>query len=191
MRRDSGLGSADRHRAAKHGFTMIELTLVSFVLMITVFFFAQSIGSAATVGDVNRETRIALDAANQTLETLRGEEEFSEVFAIYNADPGDDPVVNAPGAGFSVAGLQPTYDDPDGLVGEIVFPAVVDLGGQMVLRESVVNAKLGMPRDLNVDGDLLDDLTNDYRVLPVLVRLRWRGASGVRSIEVQTLLSEL
>ena len=163
--------------------------IVASVLLLALVMFSQSMGSAAKLGGVNRETRLALDAARETIETLQGEERFADVFALYNADPGDDPTAGAPGPGFAVFGLDPADDDPDGMVGEIVFPTA-DALGQLVLRESVVDEALGMPRDLNADGDLLDDLTDDYRLLPVLVRLRWKGATGVRSIEAQTFLAD-
>lgn len=176
--------------ARRGGFTLLELMLVVSVLLFALLMFSQSMGSAAKLGDVNRETRIALDAARERIEILRGEEDFSTVFALYNDDPSDDPLAGAPGSGFTVFGLDPADDDGDGMVGEILFPTA-DSFGQLVLRESIEDEALGMPRDLNADGDLLDDLTDDYRILPVLVRLRWKGRTGVRSMEVQTLLADL
>jgi hypothetical protein len=47
-----------------------------------------------------------------------------------------------------------------------------------------------MPRDLNLDGDALDaDVTGDFGMLPVAVRLRWRAPSGtIQRYEVSTIL---
>jgi len=50
---------------------------------------------------------------------------------------------------------------------------------------------MGMPRDLDGDGDVeVVDVSGNYRLLPVVVRLRWRGFSGERSMEAQTLIAD-
>ena len=95
------------------------------------------------------------------------------IWALYNADPADDPggAGTAPGAAFDVAGLAPQLGDPDGMVGQVVFPEVAG-----ALREDVADERLGAPRDLNLDGAV--DAANhagDYRVLDrVPVRFRCR-----------------
>lgn len=184
------LGRRQAADATRDGFTVIELMLVMGVVLLSLLLFSQSIGSAAQLGDVNRETRIALEAANRAVETLRGEDEFGQVFALYNHDQADDPFAGAPGPDFAVEGLEPRAGDTDGFVGEYVFPAFFD-GAGLVVSEAVVDEALGMPRDLNADGDTLDQFTNDYVLLPVLVRLSWQGESGPRTLEVLTLISEL
>jgi len=168
----------------------VELLLVVSVLVVAFLALSQSLVASMALTRVNRESALATDALRQTVEVLQGVEDFSQVFALYNADPADDPGP-APGAGFAVAGLQPTDDDPDGLVGEIVFPAADGATG-LVLREDLDLPELGMPRDLNGDGDALDVLgpADEIRLLPVLVRLRWMGASGERTAEVRTLLAD-
>ena len=60
------------------------------------------------------------------------------------------------------------------------------------LRESVEMEDLSMPRDLN--GDLkIDDQNHagDYIVLPVTVRVEWKGRGGDRSFEMSTMLANL
>ncbi|HVS19906.1 MAG TPA: hypothetical protein VMT18_14975, partial [Planctomycetota bacterium] len=77
--------------------------------------------------------------------------------------------------------------DPDGLPGEIVFP-----GDGVGLFEDVVFPALGMPRDLTLDDPpMIDSLDHsmDYRVLPVLVRVRWAGARGNRELMLGTTLN--
>ena len=52
------------------------------------------------------------------------------------------------------------------------------------LTDGAIGHQLGMPRDLNGDGDNTDfDVTGDARILPVLLTLRWRGKQG--TVEVQ------
>ena len=104
----------------------------------------------------------AMVAARSQLELLRGQQ-FSQVFALFNHDAGDDPAGagTAPGPGFEVPGLSPCPDDLDGLVGEIRFS---HQGPD--LRENAVDPELDMPRDLN--GDLHIDQRNhadDYHRL--------------------------
>ncbi|HEX6885421.1 MAG TPA: prepilin-type N-terminal cleavage/methylation domain-containing protein [Planctomycetota bacterium] len=174
------------------GFTMIELMIVASVLLLTLLFFSQSMGSTAALSGVNRETGLATEGAREIVERMQGTEDFARVFRLYNDYPDDDPngPGTAPGAGFAVAGLEPTDDDPDGLVGEIRFPTVPGPAGPQ-LREDVVDDALGMPRDLDGDGlppDALDK-KDTYRLLPVELTLRWKGKTGVRSIQLQTLLA--
>lgn len=173
------------------GFTMIELMIVASVLLLTLLFFSQSMGSTAALSGVNRETGLATEGAREIIERMQGAEDFADVFRLYNDYPDDDPDLpgSAPGAGFAVAGLEPTDDDPDGLVGEIRFPTVPGAAGPE-LREDIVDEALGMPRDL--DGDGLQDAIDKkgtYRLLPVELTLRWKGTTGVRSIQLQTLLA--
>jgi len=127
-------------------------------------------------------------------------EDLSQVFARYNSYPGDDPggVGTAPGSGFAVKGLTPRASDTDGMVGSVVFPGSVAafvLPGALSthqLREDTIDPLLGMPRDLNNDGviDALDH-ADDYRILPVRVRLDWRGPGGGSAFEVRTILAGL
>jgi hypothetical protein len=69
-------------------------------------------------------------------------------------------------------------------VGEIVFPLAA---GE--LREDLDEPRMGMPRDLTGEGDI-DNLDHslDYRLLPVLVRLRWLGAGGHAKFELLTVI---
>ena len=95
-----------------------------------------------------------------------------------------------PGAEFVVWGLDSADSAPEGVVGEIRFPTLAGIGG-LELREDVEDGSLGMPRDLTGDG-LVDriDHRDDYLLLPVNVTLRWKGKTGVRTLEVQTLLAD-
>jgi hypothetical protein len=70
--------------------------------------------------------------------------------------------------------------------GEIILPTVAGVG----VREDSVNPALGLPRDLNGDGAIdSDDHAQDYLLLPVTVRLTWRGPGGPRVLDVHTVLS--
>ena len=113
---------------------------------------------------------------------------YFEVFAAFNEDAADDPegAGTAPGADFAVPGLSALSSDADGMVGKIIFPTIA---GE--LREDVTDAALGMPRDLNGDG-VTDsaDHSGDFVLVPVRIRLEWRGSAGPRDMEFHTLLAD-
>jgi hypothetical protein len=143
------------------------------------------------LGRVNRETVIAQAAAQKVVEEARGVP-FSEAFACYNATAADDAAltVAARGPSFAVRGLEVVAGDPDGMCGQVIFPTVIPaVGAPEQLREDVADAALGMPRDLNSDNgtDALDH-ASDYTLLPLRVRVQWRGVSGVRTFDLETVL---
>ena len=170
------------------GFTLVELTVAISVLVIALCATASTVVSTGALNRQSHETELARKAAESMLDALRNAP-FATVFARYNSAASDDPLGpgTAPGANFAVKGLTPIHGAPGGVAGRIFFPAA---GPE--LRENVDEATLGMPRDLNGDG-LLDgfDHASDYRVLPVRVRVSWTGPNGQRSVELQTLLSEI
>ena len=56
--------------------------------------------------------------------------------------------------------------------------------------ENLALPELGLPRDLNGDHQIDGaDHSLDKRILPVLVRLRWRGPTGVSRMEFKTLVA--
>jgi prepilin-type N-terminal cleavage/methylation domain-containing protein len=71
--------------------------------------------------------------------------------------------------------------------GRITFPEV---GG--VLNESYVDAAMGMPRDLDRSGGVVNaDVSGSYKILPVKVTVTWKGIGGKdMSIEVNTFITD-
>jgi len=168
-------------RSRRAGFTLIEVLVVLAILTVAVGYMARTVGSVGRLGPVSRETGRAVDAARATVEQLRSGE-FAQIFFNYNADPADDPggAGSSPGSDFVAFGLSPQGGDLDGMVGRIRFPVI---GAE--LREDLVDADLGMPRDLNGDGaiDALDH-SGDYQILPFSIVLEWTGKTGDRSTEL-------
>ena len=181
-------GSRRSARGSRAGWTLLEIVVSTVILLTVVVGFCYGLASSTSLGRATREQGIAREAARAQLEELRGTE-FSEVLARYDAAVDDDPPGGAsPGANFDVRGLAPRPDDPDGHVGEIQFP--LDENGE--LREDLDLTRLGMPHDLTGDGELDDeDHSLDYRVLPVLVRVQWRGSSGDAAFEIVTILKRM
>lgn len=180
------LGRQTRPRRRRSGFSLIELLVASTVLVLGMLGAIGTLTTVSRLGESNRESILAYQAARSMVESLQAEA-FEEVYERFNADPADDPggAATAPGPGFDVPGLAPQAGDADGLAGRVLFP--VSAGN--VLREDLVDASFGMPRDLNgddvVDGD---DHTFDCIVLPVRVRIEWTGRSGDRFVEFTNIL---
>jgi len=173
-----------------HGLSLVEVMIASVVMAVALLGLSRSMISSVRVTASNRETSVALEAAQQAIEHLQAKT-FSEIFSLYNADSEDDPDGEiGDGPTFAVEGLTAPDDDADGVPGEIIFPVASNGSGE--LRENAVNFALGMPRDLDADGKIdTANHSDDYALLPVLVRVAWRTATGAsRSIEVMTVLSE-
>jgi len=174
---------------ARAAFTLIEL-LVSFsALLVVLLGFSRMLLSSQMASSTSHEATLAKEAARARVEVLQAQD-FASVYKLYNAVAGDDPngEGTAPGAGFSVRGLEAPLDDADGLPGQILFPV---LNGS--LREDVDQPHLfGANLDLNGDGnpggpDNLDH-SGDYRILPVVVRIEWRSAGGDGRVEFRSVL---
>jgi len=164
---------------------LLEVMVSISVLVIGLSGFLQTIVTTSTMESSSNQSADAIAAARATLERLRVET-FNEVFARYNANVNDDPPGGAsPGPNFVVDGLTPLADDADGFVGEILFPVAVGGG----LREDGFPAEFGASFDLNCDG-VVDAFNHagDYRLLPVIVRIRWQTEKGPAVYELRTVL---
>ena len=173
--------------------TLIELVLVLGILAMAFGMLSSTMIANSRQRSVNRESAMAAGAARDLFEEILNEQ-HGEVYALYNADPNDDPggAGSAPGNRFAIAGLSPLPETPDGLVGEVVFPALSPEAGEWELREDFVDDDLGMPRDLNGDS-IVDDLdhADDYLILPVRIELEWQGRFGARRMSVSMMLANI
>jgi hypothetical protein len=143
---------------------------------------------------VNRESGLALASARQTIESLQsGNPTFEDLFALFNADPADDPggAGTASGSNFDVRGLNTRYSDPDGRPGRIEFPSPTASPGE--LREDLTADLFGLAANVDLNGDgAIDSLNHasDYSLLPVVVRVEWTGSSGNRSLALRTFFAK-
>ena len=170
------------------GMTLVEVMVAIVIMTVAVYILSSTVTAAIGHTTVKRERNLAVNAALNLLEIMRAEP-FEDLLSLYNEDPGDDPGLpgSAPGRNFGVFGLDAQQDDPDGLVGEIILPMLND-----ELREDMELATLSMPRDLN--GDLMVDSadhSDDYIVLPVMIRIAWNGKAGNRDFEMSTMFAKL
>jgi hypothetical protein len=178
-------------RKSRSGSSLLELVISMVLLAVALVGFTSVTTSSMVANETINEVARGKQRARAEMEIVQAAD-FSEAFALFNADPTDDPegVGTAPGNFIAVPELELLAADPDGFVGEIIMPTAVGMGGGLELREDLTIPQLGMPRDLNGDGvvDALDH-SGDYLILPVLVRLDWRSGSGPARVEFKTLLA--
>jgi type II secretory pathway pseudopilin PulG len=167
------------------GFSMVEVAVMLAIVTIALGMFARTMASAKQLDPIATESAFAASAARTALEEMRNHP-FEQMFALYDADPSDDPngAGTGPGPHFKVPGLTSTNEA--GWVGTISFPTV-----QSALREDVVDEALGMPRDLNADGNIdTADHAADCILLPIRVRCDWiakNSKTSHRSFEMYTM----
>lgn len=209
---------ADEDRVAgsrserQRGTTFIELMVVMAITAVVASMFSRMVLTTSGVRVTGRENGLAADAASGVLEQIRNAP-FLDAFALYNNDPNDDPdgVGTAPGNRFPVEGLELADGVQDGCHLEVILPQLApgsptnltgtkwayDVVSQQTpgttweLREDYDVEPLGFPRDLNGDS-LIDseDHSEDYIILPVMIRVEWKARQGLRRYQVHTILTE-
>lgn len=179
----------DPRSNARSGMTLLEVAFASAVLVMGLVGYLQAMATMERGQLRTREVGRATEAARRIVESIEAEA-FAEAFRSYNGDPNDDPggPGTAPGRNFAVPGLSARRGDPDGLPGEVVFPTPA--GQPTFLSETVVDPRLGTPRDLNGNGtiDPLVNCATTYTILPVRVRVEWVGSAGPGVVEMRTML---
>lgn len=178
--------AARAHPCRRAGFTLIEVMVAILVLTVAVQILSSTVTASISYSRVKRERGLAVVAATNVIEEMHALP-FFDVYATYNGNAADDPFGEgtAPGCFFDVPGLDPVEGAQS--VGRIEFP---ESGG--VLCETVVNERLGTPRDLN--GDMLidgNDRAEDHLILPVIITVEWKSKLGERRFQVATMLMDL
>lgn len=166
------------------------LTLVEVIISMTLFCVgslsvAGSMGYSLKLDRVNRETATATNAAQRILEDMRalGPE---DAFRTYNDSPADDleGYGTAVGNTFQVANLPPPTGNAAGATGTVLLPCLDGM-----VREDANIVGLGTVGDLDGNGkiDKADHLL-DMKILPIAIRVAWRGATGDRELLLHTVL---
>jgi prepilin-type N-terminal cleavage/methylation domain-containing protein len=172
----------------RHGYSLLEVVVALAIVTVAILALAGSIYQSNLLQQSSGERMIAYNAARSLIEKMRSVP-LSEVYARYNASPGDDPGGSGTAAGpfFDVQGL---VAPGGGRVGCVRFP---EAGSPATLREDVRDAAFAMPegRDLNRDGQIDSaSRAGDYAILPVRIELAWEGVRGRQKLEFNALLTE-
>ncbi|QDV07119.1 hypothetical protein Poly30_26380 [Planctomycetes bacterium Poly30] len=170
--------------------SLVEVMVSLFVITVATYILTYTIMASVAHTGSKREKNLAVEAATNVIERLRACPP-QDIFALYNDTPIDDPygAGTGPGSTFLVAGLDPQKNarGQDLPVGQVLMP-----GNGAVLNESVVDARFGLPRDL--DGSMFiedDDCADRYIFLPLTIRVQWNGKLGNRHIEMSTVIVDV
>lgn len=168
---------AGRSRGAagtRGAFTLIELAIATSILMIGIVSVLSATSRMHSLRISNRERTLAQNAVRSMSERMHASAHgFSddpgtwaeELFSTYG--PG-----GSYGNTFAVEGLT-MIEGTEGV-------GTIAIGSDETATDAQLAAQLGMPRDLNGDGDASDtDVSSGARLLPVVLTLRWRGERGV------------
>ena len=176
--RGCGIGRAHpRATRSRGGFTMLEISLALTILVVALVATTASNVRMNTLRKSNRDRIVAHNAVRTIVESVQA------IAQAGTTDPNGfgNHVVTALSAGgelgtaFDVAELTPQLGETR--VGSI--RVITD----ETSTDAALGAELGLPRDLNGDGDALDtNVTATSRLLPVVITLRWRSQSGDQRI---------
>ena len=170
-----------RRRFVPH-FSIVETTVLSAILVSGILALTATSLTADSLRRASEEQEIARDALRHMIEDIQRTAYDLQGSNLWAADlvatyaPGG-PVGNR----FPVQGLTPWPDTEE--VGSI--RVITD----ETLTDEELGIQLGLPLDLDFDLRIDDeDVSDDARMLPVVVRIAWVGAAGQMRIQREFLV---
>jgi hypothetical protein len=156
---------------------MLELSLALTILVVAL---VATTASNARMGGLRRSNRDRVVAHNAVRSIAENVQAIAQAGAT---DPNGfgNHVVAALSAGGT---LGTTFDVPEltPVQGQTHVGSITVVTNE-TSTDTALSAELGMPRDLNGDGDALDtNVTAASRLLPVIITLRWHSQSGDQRI---------
>jgi len=152
------------------GFTVLEAAISMAVLAVALLSLWGTIVYCSKSNRASEQKKRAMNAAQAKIEELKSVP-FSTLIDEYGPS-------GTTGDRFLVTSID---DDQAHAEGRIVF--FVDE------TDASGDPSIGLPMDLNGDGDTDDlDVSANYLLLPVKVRIRWDGALGSQIVELRSIL---
>jgi prepilin-type N-terminal cleavage/methylation domain-containing protein len=167
------------------GLSLIEILISMALFSIGGLAVAGSLNYSLRLNAVNRETAVATQEARRVLEEIRSLP-LEDVLKTYNDDPADDldGYDTAAGNLFDLTSLAAPVGEEGGAKVEVVLPLSA---GELL--ENLTNTTLGTIGDLDGDSKIDGkDHIEDFKVLPMAIRVRWKGAGGDRELTLHTIL---
>lgn len=171
------------HRA---GFGLVDICVALVVLSTALGMLVAAIFSGIRLARTDEETAQACQALRTALTRL-GSLDPRQAFAILNDEASDD--VQGQTAAQYLFVVEELLTDRQGQPVTIQVTLPVDADQPGVLREDLELPALGLPRDLDGDGEI--DGSNhaaDAILLPLMLHLEWVGSSGPQSVQLATIL---
>lgn len=164
------MGRREQRASQEAGFTVLEMALATVTLMVGIMSISAATLRMHQLSRQNREKALAYNAVHGVAERINS----ASAIAALTPETWVETVIGAYGPGgtigdeFDVLGLTP--GEGQAAVGKI----------QIITDETITDDELGtvmgMPRDLNGDGDANDiDVSGSATMLPVLVTVTWRN----------------
>ncbi|MBL8858946.1 MAG: hypothetical protein JNL28_10605 [Planctomycetes bacterium] len=166
-----------RTRHNRQGITMLEVSLALTILVIALVATTASNMRMHSLQRSNRDRVVAQNAVQAIAETVQAIARKG----VTAPNGFGNYVVTALAAGGE---LGPAFDVPElnPVAGETRVGSVVVITDE-TSSDGTLGAALGLPRDLNGDGDALDtNVTASAHLLPVVITLRWRNQAGDQRI---------
>lgn len=168
------LGRKATNRA---GLSMLEVSLALTILVVALVATSASNARLTSLQRSNRDRNIAHNAVQTISETVQAisRDGIDDTAGWANHLAAALSNTGQLGNTFDVPGLAPVEGD--------AHVGTITLLTDETRTDAALGLELGMPRDLNGDGDALDTSAGTgARLLPVIVTLRWRGQNGVQRI---------
>lgn len=151
---------------------MLEVLIAFAVAAVALMGTLSAIASIMQLTDSNREQAMALNVARQKLAEL-------QIAPFHTTLEQFGPASTANSTSF----LQ-----LDGGTIKFIFP--INASGK--LDETMVDELMGMPMDLNGNGNSTDtNVSTNYCLLPVRIQLTWKSPNGSREMSLNTLLVKM
>lgn len=172
-------------RDARAGFTILEVLFASTFLVVASAGIVMASATISRSHELQHQHELAEETCRRAIEQVQyvADVSFPNLYFYFDDDPSNDPEGpgTAPGNTMNdlvVLGLTVADNSPTGQLVEIVLHT----------DETEVNATLGLPRDLNGDGDADDaDVSASYRIMPVTVRIYWDYGGQTQTNQMETL----
>jgi Tfp pilus assembly protein PilV len=159
-----------RTRRREAGFTVLEAAVSMGVLAVSLLSLWGTVVYCSRSNVAAEQKKRAMNAAQAKLEELKAFP-FSTLISEFGPS-------GSTGNKFPVLQLD---DDQTVAEGQITF--------YVNETDTASDSVMGLPMDLNGDGDTLDtDVSTGYQLLPVKVSITWAGALGQQTIELRTIL---
>lgn len=162
--------------SARAGFTLVELAVGIAILTIGTLAMLSTVVASQKLETSNRERLLARMAAQATVRDVQ-----ITARAVANEQGLEDWGTNfqaalaAPNDWLPVDGLQPWNNLQNVCQVEVIRDETA--------TDADLGFELGMPRDLNGDGDAADTaVASDGRLFPVIVRVCWETPAGQREL---------
>jgi len=165
-------------RRARRGFTLIELTIAMSMLMIAMVSAASTTMRMHSLRKQNRDRIVVQNAMRSMGERIQAQ---SYRASFLDPDTWSAKMLATYGAGGTVGS---TFEvDLLNEPGPGVLPGSIRIVTDETATDAALGMELGMPRDLNGDGDALDtDVTGTACILPVTLDIQWRSARGLEQV---------